>query len=195
MGQTWTEPTTSNHRAPKRAYRLLINHNHYRTTDVFYDLQTHSAFFTPLPCTYTSSPLDGMARNYHFYLCGYARARNFVMSGSIFIQPPYTREKKHLDNAGIKSSSPAPQTSTLSITPSPLRLFSFSWFFFGQMFIRPIVYWAKCHRSLIRVDIINNVGNVECCVCSAAAAAAAGDCRWRTTQIDRQENDRKELFP
>ena len=34
-------------------------------------------FFSPIPCTYSSSPLDGMARNcnYYFYLHGYARSR------------------------------------------------------------------------------------------------------------------------
>ena len=42
-------------------------------------------------------------------------------SGSIFILPPYTREKNHLDNAEIEPGSPAPQASTLSIMPSPLR--------------------------------------------------------------------------
>ena len=53
-------------------------------------------YFTPIPCTYTSSPLDGISRNYHFhfYLRGYARPCNFVGSGSVFILPPYTREKK-----------------------------------------------------------------------------------------------------
>ena len=35
--------------------------------------EAHMIFFTP--CTYTSSPLDGMARNFYFYLHGYARAR------------------------------------------------------------------------------------------------------------------------
>ena len=25
-------------------------------------------FFTPIPCTYTSLPLDGMARNFFFYM-------------------------------------------------------------------------------------------------------------------------------
>ena len=68
-------------------------------------------FLTPIPCTYTSLPLDGMARNYLFYLPGYARARNSVMSGSIFILLPYTREKNHLDNAGIKPNLPALQAS------------------------------------------------------------------------------------
>ena len=44
-----------------------------------------------------------------------------IMPGSVFILPPYTREKKnHLDNAGIKPGSPARQASTLSITPLPL---------------------------------------------------------------------------
>ena len=76
--------------------------------------------FAPIPCNYTSLPLDGMARYYHFYLRGYARARNFVMSGSIFILISYTREKNHLDKAGIEPGLPAPQASMLSITPLPL---------------------------------------------------------------------------
>ena len=34
-------------------------------------------FFTPILCVYTSSPLDGMAKNYYYsYLHGYARSRN-----------------------------------------------------------------------------------------------------------------------
>ena len=35
-------------------------------------------FFTPIPCTYTSLPLDGMARNYYLFifLHGYAKACN-----------------------------------------------------------------------------------------------------------------------
>ena len=34
---------------------------------------------TPIPCTYTCSPLDGMARNYfYYYLHGYARSCNFL---------------------------------------------------------------------------------------------------------------------
>ena len=35
-----------------------------------------ASFFTPIPCTYTSSPPDGTARNYYFYLHWYARSRN-----------------------------------------------------------------------------------------------------------------------
>ena len=38
-------------------------------------------FFTPKPCAYTSSPLDGMARNciiLFFYLHEYARSRNLL---------------------------------------------------------------------------------------------------------------------
>ena len=38
------------------------------------------SFFTPIPCTYTSSPLDGIARNYcYFYLHGYTRSCNFCV--------------------------------------------------------------------------------------------------------------------
>ena len=36
-------------------------------------------FLTPIPCTYTSSPLDGSARNYYLiYLPRCARARNLL---------------------------------------------------------------------------------------------------------------------
>ena len=48
-------------------------------------------FFTPIPCAYTSSPLDGMARNFFFYIT------QFIVYGSILFLPPYTRgEEKHL---------------------------------------------------------------------------------------------------
>ena len=63
-----------------------------------------------------------MARNDHLflYLRGYARAHILVWIH--FILPPYTREKNHLDNAGIEPGSPALQASTLSIMLSPLGL-------------------------------------------------------------------------
>ena len=56
-------------------------------------------FFTPIPCTYTSSPLDGMARNYIiiFLSTWIRKITQFIVSGSILFLPPYTRgEKKHL---------------------------------------------------------------------------------------------------
>ena len=74
-------------------------------------------FSIPIPCAYTSLPLDGKAKNNQFfYLRGYARAHILVWIH--FILPPYTREKNLLDNAGIEPGSPAPQASTLSIMPS-----------------------------------------------------------------------------
>ena len=52
-------------------------------------------FFTPIPCSYTSSQLDGMARNYIFNLPGYARITQFIVSGSIhsYLLCPRKEEK------------------------------------------------------------------------------------------------------
>ena len=55
-------------------------------------------FFTPIPCTYTCLPLDGMVRNYiiTIFLCTWIRKiRQFIVSGSILFLPPEER-KKHL---------------------------------------------------------------------------------------------------
>ena len=40
-------------------------------------------FFTPIPCTYTSSPLDGVARNY-LLSTWISKFMQFIISGSIF---------------------------------------------------------------------------------------------------------------
>ena len=54
-------------------------------------------FFAPIGCTYTSSPLDGMARNYYFLSSWICKSTHFVGSGSILFLPPYTRgEKKNI---------------------------------------------------------------------------------------------------
>ena len=65
------EPTASRVKATE-ACTLLLCYNHcpFLMESNF----TRKAFLAPIPCTYTSLPLDGMARNYHFYLRGYARA-------------------------------------------------------------------------------------------------------------------------
>ena len=51
-------------------------------------------FFTPIPCTYTSSTLDGMAKNYFYYSTWIREIMQFIMSGSILFLPPYTRGEK-----------------------------------------------------------------------------------------------------
>ena len=61
------------------------------------DMMT-SYFFTLIPCTYASLPLDGTARSYYYFLSTWIRkSTQFVMSRSILFLPPYTRgEKKHI---------------------------------------------------------------------------------------------------
>ena len=65
----------------------------------------------------------------YFLLHWDARSRNILMSGSIFILPPYAeREKKpseygnflHVPTGGIEPGPPAQQANGLSITPLPL---------------------------------------------------------------------------
>ena len=76
-------------------------------------------FSIPTPCDYTSSPLDGMARNIHFLSTWIRKSTHFGLD-PFYPTTLYTREKNHLDNAGIEPGSPALQASTLSIMPSPL---------------------------------------------------------------------------
>ena len=51
-------------------------------------------FISPVPCTYTSSPLDGMDLFLSAWIC---KITQFFVSGSILFLPLYTRgEKKYL---------------------------------------------------------------------------------------------------
>ena len=62
--------------------------------------------FTPIPSTFTSLPLDGPARNYHFvYIDMQDRAIYHVSIN--FLLPPDTRgeKKNHLVLAGIEPRS------------------------------------------------------------------------------------------
>ena len=76
-------------------------------------------FFSPIPCTYTSLPLDGMARNYYYYyyfLHGYARACD-----SSCLDPfnSYLRgEKKNIwTELESNPGPPASQATTLTTRP------------------------------------------------------------------------------
>ena len=64
-------------------------------------------FFSPIPCTYASLPLDGMARNDFFYLHLYARITQFIVSGSIFSYRLISEEEKNI-------------WSELELNPGPL---------------------------------------------------------------------------
>ena len=89
-----------------------------------------------------------------FYLRGYARARILAWI-HIFILPPYTPEKNHLDNAGIEPGSLDQPVSTLSITPISLGQkhhwykkpkvtdlnFSWAWSWIWKC-------WWRCRRTL-----------------------------------------------
>ena len=63
-------------------------------------------FFTPIPRTYTSLPLDGMARNdlLSTWIC---KITQYIRSGSIFCLHHYTQgeKKSHLIWAGVKPRS------------------------------------------------------------------------------------------
>ena len=71
-----------------------------------------------------------------------------------FILPPYTREKNHLDNAGIVPGSPAPQASTLSITPSPRGVYYARYFDTNSSFNANV----KIARMVISIE---DVGDQE----------------------------------
>ena len=78
-------------------------------------------FFTPIPCSYTSSLLDGVARN--FFLHGYARSRNLSHLDPFIFPTSYARGEKRL---GIElESNPDPlalQATALTTRPSRLGL-------------------------------------------------------------------------
>ena len=52
--------------------------------DILLHQKSDERFFTPIPHTYISSLQHGAARNLLFYLHGYSRSRNFIVSGLIF---------------------------------------------------------------------------------------------------------------
>ena len=82
-----------------------------------------SCFFTPIPRSYTSSPLGGVARNYfsYYYLPGCARSTQFIVSGSIYSYRlcPRREEKttwSELDSNPVDNFS-YPQATALTTRP------------------------------------------------------------------------------
>ena len=77
-------------------------------------------FFTPIPCTYTSLPLDGMARNYYFlstWICRICRITRFIMSGSIFSYLLIPEERrKNIWSEGASNPSPLASQATALTT-------------------------------------------------------------------------------
>ena len=73
----------------------------------FLILNKMSGFFSPMPCTYTSSPLDGKARNYIIIcLSGYARSRTLLCLDPLCSYLLIPKEwKKHLGWAGFEPRS------------------------------------------------------------------------------------------
>ena len=82
-----------------------------------------SFFFYPPNCTYTSSPLDGMAKNY-LLSTWIHKIMQFIMSGSILFLPPFTRgEKKPFGLSWNRNPSPlASQANALTTRPWLLGL-------------------------------------------------------------------------
>ena len=81
-------------------------------------------FSTQIPCTYTSSPLNGMGRNYYFLSTWLRKSTQFVVSVSITFIPPYTRvEKKNIWSELELNPGPlAPQATALTTRPWLLGL-------------------------------------------------------------------------
>ena len=52
--------------------------------------------FTPIPCTYTSLPLDSMAKNYFYFLHGYARSCNLSCLDPFYSYHLIPEERKNL---------------------------------------------------------------------------------------------------
>ena len=91
-----------------RQCKLESSESHFPELIIHQKLLYDCFFASPILYTYTSLPLDGLARNayYLLYLSGYARSHKFIVSGSIRFLPPIPEErKKHLAWAGIEPSS------------------------------------------------------------------------------------------
>ena len=60
-------PVISDVTNEESAQQRHLNQKHKKGFQSNGDKQPTSFFFTPMPCSYTSLPLDGMARNYYYY--------------------------------------------------------------------------------------------------------------------------------
>ena len=81
-----------------------------------------AGFFTPIPCTFTSLLLDGMARNYYFLSTWICKITQFVVSGSTLFLPPFTRgEKKNIWSELESNAGPLASQAT-ALTTSPWLL-------------------------------------------------------------------------
>ena len=78
--------------------------------------QNHfDGFFTPRPRSYTTSLLDGVARNYFsyfFYLPGYARSTQFIVFGSIYSYLLCPRREEKTTWSELESN-PGPRASII----------------------------------------------------------------------------------
>ena len=84
-------------------------------------------FFTPIPCTYTSSLLDGMARNFYYYYYfnrpGYARSCNLSCLDPFHSYLLIPEEKKNiLSELELNPGPLASQATSLTTRPWLLGL-------------------------------------------------------------------------
>ena len=78
-------------------------------------------FFPPKPCTYTSSPLDGMAKNYFiFYMDTQDHA--MVMSGSILFLPPTLKKRQNTIWSKLESNPGPLASQAITLTTRPWLL-------------------------------------------------------------------------
>ena len=104
-------------------------------------------FLLPYLACYTTSPLDGMARNYYyyFYLHGYARSRNLSCLDQFNTYLLIPEERKNIWSELEPNPGPlASQATALTTRPWLLGLFKGLWFYV-VFFVRPIrfyFYWS-----------------------------------------------------
>ena len=98
---------------------LLTSISFYKGSRKLYlNFQFQASFFTPIPCTYSSLPLDGMARNYYFYLHGYARSRNLSCLDPFSSNLLIPKEKKNIWSELESNPGPlASQATALTTRP------------------------------------------------------------------------------
>ena len=88
------------------------------TSDHYFVTVEVLIFFTPIPCTYTSLLLDGMARNYYFNLHGYARSCNLSCLDPFHSYLLYPRRRKNIwSELESNSGHLASQVTALTTRP------------------------------------------------------------------------------
>ena len=82
---------------------------------------TGFVLFSLIPCTYKSSPLDGMANNYFIFLLGYARSFNLSCQHPFYFYLLIPEERKNIWSE-LESNPGALASQATALTTRPWLL-------------------------------------------------------------------------